>query len=188
MVFGCLISLFTNLSQKLITTIMTFGSGVLIVTLTFSILVEAFDVNKSLPATATGLVLGGISYSIANSILERKSKRLNSKNRHLVVSDDKNDAVSKPTSGKALFIGSVMDNIPENAALGITLAAGGALNIAFLVAILVSNLPEALASTNELKASGMSRRNILILWSVATAIGTITTAVGTVYWPMPLQL
>ncbi len=28
-----------------------------------------------------------------------------------------------------------MDNIPENAALGITLAAGGAINIAFLVAI-----------------------------------------------------
>ena len=97
-------------------------------------------------------------YSIANLILERKSKRLSSKNRHLVVSDDKNIAVSKPTSGKTLFIGSLMDNIPENAALGITLAAGGALNIAFLVAILVSNLPEALGSTSELKASGMSRR------------------------------
>jgi hypothetical protein len=31
-----------------------------------------------------------------------------------------------------------MDNIPENAALGITLASGGAINMAFLVAIFVS--------------------------------------------------
>ena len=35
-----------------------------------------------------------------------------------------------------------MDGIPENAALGLTLATGGALNFAFLVAIFVSNLPK----------------------------------------------
>ena len=71
-----------------------------------------------------------------------------------------------------------MDNIPENAALGITLAAGGAINIAFLVAIFVSNLPEALGSTSQMKASGMSRRYILMLWSVATVIGTISSVIG----------
>ncbi len=178
LLIGCIVSLFTNLSLKLITTIMAFGCGVLIATLTFSILVEAFEVTHTLPATATGLFLGGISFSIANLVLERKSKRLSSKNRHLAASDDKNTAVSKPTSGKTLFIGSVMDNIPENAALGITLAAGGALNIAFLVAIFVSNLPEALGSTNQMKASGMSRRYILMLWSIATVIGTIASVIG----------
>jgi hypothetical protein len=31
-----------------------------------------------------------------------------------------------------------MDNIPENAVLGITLAAGGTVNVAFLIAIFVS--------------------------------------------------
>jgi zinc transporter, ZIP family len=102
---------------------MDFGCGVLIDTLTFSILVEASEVTNTLPATATGLFLGGISFSIANLILERKSKRLSSKNRHLAASDDKNTAaVSKPSSGKTLFIGAVMDNIPDNAALGVTLA------------------------------------------------------------------
>jgi ZIP family zinc transporter len=69
-------------------------------------------------------------------------------------------------------------NIPENAALGITLAAGGAINIAFLVAIFVSNLPEGLASTNDLKSSGLSRKYIIVLWSVAIVIGTIATTIG----------
>ena len=58
---------------------MAFGCGVLIATLTFSILVEAFEVTHTIPATATGFFLGGISFSIANLILERKSKRLKHK-------------------------------------------------------------------------------------------------------------
>jgi len=56
-----------------------FWSGVLIATLTFSILVEAFNATHTLTATATGFILGGVSYSIANLILERKSKPKKSK-------------------------------------------------------------------------------------------------------------
>ena len=84
---GCIISLFAKLSQKVVTTIMAFGSGVLIATLTFSILVEAFNVTHTLPATATGFILGGVSYIIANLILERKSKSKTSKNGYTNGSD-----------------------------------------------------------------------------------------------------
>jgi ZIP family zinc transporter len=94
--------------------------------------------------TATGFILGGVSYSIANLILERKSKSNASKNRHINGSDRKIPSDSKPASGRSLFIGSVMDNTPENAALGITLAAEGTVNVAFLVAIFVSDLSEGL--------------------------------------------
>ncbi|MGV8106547.1 MAG: ZIP family metal transporter [Nitrososphaerota archaeon] len=177
LLIGCIVSLFSNLSQKLITTIMAFGSGVLIATLTFSILVEAFNVTHTLPVTVLGFILGGISYGIANAILERKSKTKSSKCGN-AVADGKITTDSSPPSGKSLFIGSVMDNIPENAALGITLASGGIINIAFLVAIFVSNLPEGLASTSDMKSSGLGRRYILILWSVAVAIGTVSTAIG----------
>jgi ZIP family zinc transporter len=157
---------------------MAFGSGVLIATLTFSILVEAFSITHTLPATAAGFILGGVSYSLANLILERKSKSKTSINEHKNVSDANTISDRKSASGRSLFIGSVMDNIPENAALGITLAAGGAINIAFLVAIFVSNLPEGLASTNDMKSSGLSRRYIIILWSIAILIGTLATTIG----------
>lgn len=177
LLIGCLVSLFANLSQKLITTIMAFGSGVLIATLTFSILIEAFEVTHTVTAMILGFILGGISYGIANAILERKSKRRSSKSGGLVA-DSKATADISPPSGKSLFIGSVMDNIPENAALGITLASGGIINIAFLVPIFVSNLPEGLASTNDMKYAGLGRRYILILWSAAVVIGTLSTTIG----------
>lgn len=176
LLIGCIVSLYANLSQKLITTIMAFGSGVLIATLAFSILVEAFKVTHTLPATILGFTLGGISYAIANAILEKKSKRKASKSAD--VADSKVTADIGRASGKSLFIGSVMDNIPENAALGITLASGGMINIAFLVAIFVSNLPEGLASTSDMRSAGLGRRYILILWSVAVLIGTVSTTIG----------
>ena len=157
---------------------MAFGSGVLIATLCFSILPEAFSYTHSLTSTAIGFILGGLSYIIANAILERKSKVKASTNIHSKTPGRKPTTETKPASGRTLFIGSVMDNIPENAALGITLASGGALNIAFLVAIFVSNLPEGLASTNDMKVSGLSRKYILLLWSVAVIIGTFSTTIG----------
>jgi len=68
-----------------------------------------------------------------------------------------------------------MDNIPEKAALGITLAAGGTVNVAFLIAIFDSDLAERVASTYDMKSSGLSRK---WLWSIAIVIGTISTTIG----------
>ena len=86
---GCQLSLFAKLSQNVITTIMAFGSGVLIATLTFSILIEAFNITHTLTATAIGFILGGVSYSVANLILERKSKSKGSKIGYTSKSDGK---------------------------------------------------------------------------------------------------
>lgn len=73
LLIGCVIALYVNLFRRVITTIMAFGSGVLIATLTFSIVVEAFQVTHTLPATVTGFILGGISFCIANYFLKKKS-------------------------------------------------------------------------------------------------------------------
>jgi zinc transporter, ZIP family len=154
---------------------MAFGSGVLIATLTFSILVEAFSVTHIIPATATGFVLGGVTCSIADFILERKSK---SRDPAAIRFGGKYASSGESVSGRSMFIGSIMDCIPENAALGITLAAGGAINIAFLVAIFISNFPEGLASTHGMKSGGLGTKRILVLWSIALIIGTVSTAIG----------
>lgn len=108
---------------------MAFGSGVLTATLTFSIIVEAFSVTHTLPSTAAWFILGGVSFSVANFILEKKSNGRGRAASNTRRSDGENADDRKYSSGRSLFIGSVMDNIPENAALGITFATGGAINI-----------------------------------------------------------
>jgi ZIP family zinc transporter len=77
------------------------------------------------------------------------------------------------------MVGSLMDNIPENMALGISLVAGGGtITIGLIVAIFISNFPEGLASSQGMKNNGKSITKILLLWLVVVAIGTISSAIG----------
>ena len=62
--------------------------------------------------------------------------------------------------------------------LGIGLATGEGVSVALLVAIFVSNLPEAIGSTTELSASGTSEKTIRRLWIAVAAICTLATLAG----------
>jgi ZIP family zinc transporter len=84
----------------------------------------------------------------------------------------------KDASGLSLLVGSVMDNIPENMALGISLVTGGVVNIVLIVAIFISNFPEGLASTSGMSSNGKSRKYIVGLWAIAVLVGTVSTAIG----------
>jgi zinc transporter, ZIP family len=153
---------------------MAFGAGVLIAALTFSLIEEAYNLVNDLVPVVLGFTLGGLSYSIANYILNKKSSTKNRKRSH-----GENAGGGKNASGIALMIGSLMDNIPENMALGISLVAGGGtVNIVLIAAIFISNFPEGLASSQGMKNNGKSIKKILLLWLVVVAIGTISSAIG----------
>ena len=53
---------------------MAFGSGVLIAALAFSLIEEAFNLSQFIPPVILGFALGGLSYTTANYILNKKSK------------------------------------------------------------------------------------------------------------------
>ena len=154
---------------------MAFGAGVLIAALTFSLIEEAYNLVKDLVLVVLGFTLGGISYSIANYILNKKSSGTKNRKR----SHGENAGGGKDASGIALMVGSLMDNIPENMALGISLVAGGGtITIVLIVAIFISNFSEGLASSQGMKNNGKSIKKILLLWLVVVAIGTISSAIG----------
>lgn len=69
-------------------------------------------------------------------------------------------------------------NIPENMALGISLALGGSIDVVLLAAIFISNFPEGLSSSDGLQSSGRSKGSILFLWILAVSGGTVSSAIG----------
>jgi ZIP family zinc transporter len=153
---------------------MAFGAGVLIAALTFSLIEEAYNLVNDLVPVVLGFTLGGLSYSIANYILNKRSSTKNRKRSHA-----ENAGGGKNASGIALMIGSLMDNIPENMALGISLVAGGGtVNIVLIAPIFISNFPEGLASSQGMKNNGKSITKTLLLWLVVVAIGTISSVIG----------
>ncbi len=62
--------------------------------------------------------------------------------------------------------------------LGIGLAQGSGVRMALLVAIFVSNLPEAIGSSADMPAAGRSRRFVLGLWTVVALVCVAATVVG----------
>lgn len=142
--------------------IMAFGAGVLVSALSFELVLEAFSMG-GLPATLLGIVAGALLYFGANKWLAGRSRRK---------AKTPQQAGAGESSGTAIAVGALIDGIPESVALGLGVVAGASINPTMLIAIFVSNIPEGLASTAQMKESGRSGRSILLLWgSIALASG-----------------
>ena len=90
-------------------------------------------------------------------------------------------------TGKALGIvlGSVVDGVPESLIFGLGVAAGTPVSVSFLAAVVVSNVPQALAPSAELAAAGWSRGKLTRLWAsvvvacaLAAGLGYLVGALG----------
>ena len=82
------------------------------------------------------------------------------------------------SAGLSLALGALLDGIPEQTVLGLGLAEGQGVSIALLVAIFVSNLPESIGSSTDMKTAGESPRRIIILWGSVAAVCTLATLGG----------
>jgi ZIP family zinc transporter len=77
-----------------------------------------------------------------------------------------------------MFLGALLDGIPEAFILGITLALGGKINVAFITAVFVSNIPQGVAGTTSLQAAGYSNRRIFRMWTALTLASALAAALG----------
>jgi len=81
-------------------------------------------------------------------------------------------------TGAAIFVGTLLDNVPESLILGMGFALGGAVNPAFLAAVFVSNLPEGLAGTISLEAAGRSHRHVFWMWMALVLVSAACAGLG----------
>ena len=73
-------------------------------------------------------------------------------------------------SANAIVLGTVLDGIPESFVLGASLVEDGAVPIAVVVGVFVSNVPEALSGTSGLLAAGWTRGRVFAMWTVVVAV------------------
>ncbi|UYQ77568.1 ZIP family zinc transporter [Glutamicibacter sp. JL.03c] len=142
--------------------IMAFGAGVLVSALSFELVLEAFETG-GLMATVGGVLAGAALYFSANRVLDWRTKK-----RQKASGNTNSDS----SSGSALAVGALIDGIPESVALGLSVVASASINPAMLIAIFISNVPEGLASTAQMKSAGRKGSSVAILWgSIAISCG-----------------
>ncbi len=159
LVLGGVLGLARSWADKTVGLVLAFGAGALISAVSFDLAEEGARVGRT-GTVAAGLAIGGLTYFLLDRLVDRP----------------RSDGSS--SGGTALALGSLLDGIPEQAVLGIGIAAGEGVGISLLVAIFVSNLPEAIGASTELRESGRSPGTIMRMWAVVAGACTVATIVG----------
>src|SRR6185312_14538403 len=94
--------------------------------------------------------------------------------------DERKRSAGKQAEGSALAIvlGIVLDGIPESIVLGLTIVVSGSISAAFLVAVVLSNVPETIAATTGLAQAGWSRGRVLGLWLMVSLVSALAAVFG----------
>jgi ZIP family zinc transporter len=167
LVLGALLAFARRWPRRQVGLVLAFGAGALISAVSFELAQEGIEVGDP-GSTALGLGLGALTYYALDGLIAR---------RHAAGRGRAGRAAGS-SAGPALALGAFLDGIPEQLVLGIGIASGTGVSVSLLVAIFVSNLPEAIGSATEMKSAGTGTRTILRLWVAVAAICVLATVVG----------
>ncbi len=163
---GAVVGLYAGASRRLMAVVMALGAGVLLSSVAFELMEEAYKIG-GLDAAAPGLLLGAAVFYFA----DREVNRRGGERR-------KNAGDRQGGSAAAIAIGALLDGIPESAAIGISLIEGGGVGVALVAAVFLSNVPEGLSSAAGMKRAGRSPAYVLGLWGAVTLASTLAALLG----------
>jgi ZIP family zinc transporter len=172
LVLGAAIGYLVQVPNRVTAGVMAFGSGVLISALSFELMREAFK-EAGLIAAASGFLLGAFIYAAANRLLVIYGAKHRKRSGTQQPSEEEQSG-----SGTAIAIGALLDGIPESIAIGLSILHGGAVSVAVVVAIFLSNLPEGLSSSAGMKAAGRSAGFVFGIWTVIAVICGLSSLAG----------
>ena len=142
LIVGGAVALRWRVEERLLGWIMAFGGGVLISAVSFELVEEAFDTSSGDRRVALGLACGSLTFFAGDLLIDRMG------------GDERKRSGGKQAEGSALAIvlGIVLDGIPESIVLGLTIVVSGSISAAFLVAVVLSNVPETIAAIDRPRA------------------------------------
>jgi ZIP family zinc transporter len=164
LVIGAVLGLARSWPDRAVGLVLALGAGALVSAVSFDLAEEGVRIGGPV-AVGVGLAVGALTYFV----LDRAVKRLQ---------PGPQEAGGAGNAGPALALGAVLDGIPEQLVLGIGVAAGEGVGVGLLVAIFVSNLPEAIGSSTDMLAAGHGRRAVLRLWCAVAVVCTLASVAG----------
>jgi ZIP family zinc transporter len=135
-----------------------FGAGALISAVAFDLIPETTDLGQL--ELALWLLIGAAIFVVSDAIVERKYGEGDS------------------AGPLGIVVGSVVDGVPESIIFGIQVASGQLIGAAFIGAVFVSNIPQALAPSAALAESGWSKARMAGMWGLVVGACAITAWLG----------
>lgn len=167
LVLGALLAFARRWPRRQVGLVLAFGAGALISAVSFELAEEGIEVGDP-GSTALGLGAGALTYYLLDGLIARR----------FAAGHGREGRATGSSPGQALALGAFLDGIPEQLVLGIGIASGAGVSVSLLVAIFVSNLPEAMGSAADMESAGTGEKVILRLWTVVALISVLSTVVG----------
>jgi zinc transporter, ZIP family len=198
LVAGGVLGSYWDAPKRVTGVMLAFASGAMVSALAFELFPEAVELGGVAPAGG-GLLAGAAVFVVVNTWLDSRVAPPGEARELAEAKDDVPDVDEEAPDelagaalqqrekvqvaaasgiGLALLAASILDGVPENLALGVSLAdqesAGGSL--ALLAGIFAANFPEALVGAVAMRSVGRSVRSTAGLW-LATALLLIPAVV-----------
>lgn len=157
---GALVGSKVELSRPVLASLLGFASGALISAVAFELFDKAFE-HGGVGYAGISFLAGATVFVLLDGWLTRRTARR---------------ARSGAGIGFALMAGVTLDGVPENLAMGVTLIEGS--SVALLVAIFVSNFPEALVGARKMKDAGVRPKTVMLIWVGAVLLLGLAVVLG----------
>ncbi|MFE5704359.1 ZIP family metal transporter [Rhodococcus koreensis] len=155
LLIGAVVGLRYDLPRPVLAALMAFGAGTMVAAVSTELFQPAFE-TEGIWTAGAALFTGALAYVVADRLIEQK--------------------LGAAALGWALMLGALLDGIPENTALGVTISSAG--GVVLLVAVAVGNVPEAVAGAASMRSQPhFSRGRALSVW-VATAVLLVLVVIG----------
>lgn len=129
-----------DVSDRLLSAMLSFGAGILISVISFSLIPEAYR-EAGILGSSVSFLLGGIFFLIVDSYIEYRFN-----------------------SGFGIAIGTVLDDLPEAISMGVGFATkSGGLGIILAISIFLHNIPEGFLTTEEMVNVGQIDKKLAYL-------------------------
>lgn len=160
--------LFKSISNKFLSFILAFSSGLMLSIICFDLIPEAIKMSN-MSSIILGIVIGIIGIIICDFYVQTIFNKKN------IAFKDKNLL----KTGIIVSIGLALHNIPEGLAIGAGFGSSLTLGLSLAIVICFHDIPEGISMAVPLKSGGMKRKRIILyvlMSGVATAIGAFMGA------------
>jgi ZIP family zinc transporter len=156
LVLGAALSITGWIRGRPLAWLIGFGAGALVSAVAYDLVEEAVRASATGLSVAAGFVVGAVVFYVGDELVDRMGDR----------------------TGVPILLGAILDGIPESIVLGLSLVGGGTPSLAILVAIFISNVPEAIASSTEMRRGGRTAAWIIGVWAAVAAASGVAAGVG----------
>jgi ZIP family zinc transporter len=158
LVLMALVARWVRVPTRVVGALAAFGAGSLLGAISFSLIPQAESAQPSW--IALSLLAGAFTYLLSDRAVEKR--------------------FGGDGSGAALgiVVGAVVDGLPESLIFGIQVAIGEPISAAFLLAVWVSNVPQALAPSVDLVQQGWGLARLAGMWAIVGLACGVAAALG----------